>query len=59
MARKITFVAIVKFIRGIFTRFGVANCIITDNSTQFTSAAFVEFYEEMGTKIYYASSAYP
>ena len=45
--------------RGIFIRFGVANRIITDNGTQFTSAAFVEFCEEMGTKICYASPAHP
>src|SRR5207237_5667525 len=44
---------------GIFTRFGVANRIITDNGTQFTSAAFVEFCEEMGSKICYASPAHP
>src|SRR5438128_1094325 len=48
-----------KFTRGIFVWFGVANRIITDNGTQFTSAAFVEFYEEMGTKICYVSPAHP
>src|SRR6266542_4576164 len=57
--RKITVTAAVKFIRGIFVRFSVANRIITDNGTQFTSAAFVEFCEEMGTKICYASPAHP
>ena len=57
--RKITAAAVVKFIRDIFVRFGVANRIIIDNGTQFTSAAFVEFCEEMGTKIYYASPAHP
>src|SRR5438128_5068019 len=48
-----------KFTRGIFVWFGVANRIITDNGTQFTSAAFVEFCEEMGSKICYASPAHP
>src|SRR5947207_4413046 len=57
--RKITAAAAVKFIRNIFVRFGVANRIITDNGTQFTSTAFVEFCEEMGTKICYASPAHP
>src|SRR5438128_11267332 len=57
--RKITAAAAVKFIRSIFVRFGVANRIITDNGTQFTSAAFVEFCEEMGMKICYASPAHP
>ena len=55
----ITAAAAVRFIRGVFTRFGVTNRIITDNGTQFTSAAFVEFCEEMGTKICYASPAHP
>jgi len=57
--RKITAAAAMKFIRGIFMRFTVANRIITDNGTQFTSVAFVEFCEEMGTKICYASPAHP
>ena len=57
--RSITAAAAVRFIRGVFTRFGVANRIITDNGTQFTSAAFVEFCEEMGSKICYASPVHP
>src|SRR5438128_6262103 len=57
--RKITAAVAVKFIRGIFVRFSVANRIITNNGTQFTSAAFVDFCEEMGTKICYASPAHP
>jgi ribonuclease HI/transposase InsO family protein len=57
--RKITAAAAVKFIRSIFVRFGVANRIITDNGTQFTSAPFQEFCDEMGTRICFASVAHP
>ena len=48
-----------KFIRSIFTRFSVTNHIITNNGTQFTSAAFIEFCEKMGTKICFAFPAHP
>ena len=57
--RKVTAAAAVKFIRSIFVRFGVANRIITDNGTQFTSALFQDFCDEMGTRICFASVAHP
>lgn len=40
-------------------RFGVSNGIITDNNTQFTSAAFQAYCESMSTKIHFASVAHP
>ena len=57
--RTITAQAAVKFIRGIVSRFGVPNRIITDNGTQFTSGAFKAYCGELGTKICFASVAHP
>jgi transposase InsO family protein len=48
-----------RFIRGIVSRFGVPNRIITDNGTQFTSLLFGAYCEDMGIKICYASSHHP
>ena len=53
---KITSAAAKKFVRcNIFTRFSVPSRIITDNGTQFTSQAFMEFCMEHGTKVCFAS----
>jgi transposase InsO family protein len=51
--------SIVKFIHGLVCRFGVPNCIITDNGSQFTSGLFWEYCASAGIKIYFASVAYP
>nr|AAP03396.1 putative GAG-POL precursor [Oryza sativa Japonica Group]AAR87204.1 putative GAG-POL precursor [Oryza sativa Japonica Group]ABF98135.1 retrotransposon protein, putative, unclassified [Oryza sativa Japonica Group] len=48
-----------KFIKGITTRFGVPNRIITDNGTQFTSELFGDYCEDMGIKLCFASPAHP
>nr|CAD39683.1 OSJNBb0089K06.14 [Oryza sativa Japonica Group] len=48
-----------KFIRGITSRFGVPNRIITDNGTQFTSELFGDYYDDMGIKLCFASPAHP
>ena len=49
----------VKFIKGIVSRFGVPNRIITDNSSQFTSNLFKTYCANLGTQICYASVAHP
>ena len=51
--------AAIKFIKGIVYRFGVPNRIITDNGTQFTRKAILNFCEEMGIKVCFASVSYP
>ena len=51
--------AAIKFIEGIVYCFGVPNIIITDNDTQLTSRAFLNFCEEMGIKVCFASVSYP
>lgn len=47
------------FFHYIVVRFGNPNRIITDNSTQFTSADFKERCKELGIKICFASMAHP
>jgi transposase InsO family protein len=49
----------VKFIKGIVSRFGVPNRIITDNGSQFTSNLFRTYCANLGTQICYASVAHP
>ncbi|XP_066162902.1 uncharacterized protein [Oryza sativa Japonica Group] len=48
-----------KFIRGITSRFGVPNRIITDNGTQFTSELFGDYCDDMSIKLCFASPAHP
>jgi transposase InsO family protein len=40
-------------------RFGVPNCIITDNGSQFTSGLFREYCASIGIKICFAFIAHP
>ena len=49
----------IKFIEGIVYLFGVPNRIITNNDTQFTSRAFLNFCEELGIKVCFALVSYP
>ena len=57
--RKVTAQPAIKFIRSLVCHFGVPNRIITDNGTQFTSQAFLEYCEQMGTAVCFASVAHP
>ena len=43
----------VKFIKGLVSRFGVPNHIITDNDSQFTSNLFKTYCANLGTQICY------
>ena len=56
---KVTKNTALQFIRGIISRFGVPNRIITDNGTQFTSALFGDYREDLGIKLNFASIAPP
>jgi IS30 family transposase len=52
----ITSVTVQKFFwQNIVCRFGVPKVITVDNGTQFDVEAFKEFYEQIGTKIHFAS----
>ena len=49
----------IKFIKGLVSRFGVPNYIITDNGSQFTSNLFKTYCANLGAQICYASVAHP
>ena len=57
--RKVTAQSVVKFFKGLVCRFGVPSRIITDNGTQFTSHAFMQYIEDLGSKVCFASVAHP
>jgi transposase InsO family protein len=57
--RKVTAQSAVKFFKGIVCHFGVPNRIITDNGTQFTSRTFMQYVQDLGGKICFASVAHP
>ena len=51
--------SVVKFIKGLVSRFGVPNRIITDNGSQFTSNLFQTYCANLGTQICYALVVHP
>jgi hypothetical protein len=56
----ITSVTVQKFFgQNIVCRFRVSKAITVDNGTQFDAEAFKEFYEQIGTKIHFASVRHP
>ena len=57
--RKVTAQSAIKFLKGLVCRFGVPARIITDNDTQFTSRAFMQYVRALGSKISFASVAHP
>ena len=57
--RKVTAQSAIKFFKGLVCHFGVPNRIITDNGTQFTSHAFMQYIEDLGSRVCFASVAHP
>ena len=57
--RSITALAAVKVLKGVVSRFGVPNHIITNLGTQFTSGVFRAYCAQVGTRVCYASVAHP
>ena len=57
--RKVTTQSAVKFFKGLVCRFGVPNRVITDNGTQFTSHTFMQYIQDLGCKVCFASVAHP
>lgn len=49
----------IKFIKGIFCRYGLPHQIITDNGSQFISADFQDYCIGLGVKICFASVSHP
>ena len=57
--RKVTAQSAIKFLKELACRFGVPARIITDNGTQFTSHAFMQYVRSLGCKISFASVTPP
>ena len=57
--RKVTAQSAIMFLKEPVCRFGVPARIITDNSTQFTSRAFMQYVHALGCKISFASVSHP
>ena len=49
----------VKFFLDVIYRFGVPNCIITNHGTNFTEKKFLDFCDEYGIRIDWASVRHP
>jgi len=47
------------FVTEIMHQFRVPNTIITNNGTQFTAVEFLDFCDEKGIKVNFASMAHP
>ena len=57
--RKVTTQSAVKFFKGLVCCFGMPHRVITDNSTQFTSRTFMQYIQDLGSKVCFASVAHP
>ena len=57
--RKVTAQSTIKFLKELVCRFRVPARIITDNGTQFTSHAFMQYVCTLGCKISFASVVHP
>ena len=57
--RNVTAQLATKFLKGLVCPFWVRARIITDNSTQFTSRAFMKYVHALRSKISFASAAHP
>ena len=49
--RKVIVQSAIKFFKGLVCRFGVPTRVITDNGTQFTSHAFMQYSQYLGSKV--------
>jgi hypothetical protein len=50
---------VVLFVTDIIHRFGVPNCIITDNDTKFTGKKFLDFYDNHHIHVLWSAIAHP
>ena len=57
--RKVIAQSAIKFLKELVCRYGVPSRIITNNGTQFTSRAFMQYVHALGCKISFASVAHP
>ncbi len=59
VVRKVTAQSAIKFLKELVCRFGVLVRTITDNGTQFTSHALMQYVHALGCKISFSSVAHP
>ena len=57
--RKVTAQSAIKLFKGLVCRFRVPNRVIIDNDTQFTSHAFMQYIQDLGSRVCFASVAHP
>ena len=57
--RKVTAQSAIKFLKELVCCFGIPARIVTDNGTQFTSRAFMQYVHTLRSKISFASVAHP
>ena len=48
-----------KFFKGLVCHFGVTNRVITNNGTQFMSRTFMQYIQNLSSKVCFASVAHP
>ena len=59
VVRKVTAQSAIKFLKDLVCHFGVPARIITDNGTQFTSRAFMQYVDALGCNTSFAYVAHP
>ena len=57
--RKVIAQLAVKFFKGLVCRFAVLNRVTTDNGMQFTSHPFIQYIQDLGSKVCFVSVAHP
>ena len=57
--RKVTAQSAIKFFKGLVCHFGVPATVITENGTQLTSHALMQYVQALGSKVAFASVAHP
>ena len=57
--RKVTAQSAIKFFKGLVCHFGVPNRVITKNGTRVTRRTFMQYIQDLGSKVCFASVAHP
>ena len=57
--RKVIAQTAIKLFKGIVCRFRMPNRVIIDNGTQFTRRTFMQYIQDLGGKVCFASVAHP
>ena len=57
--RKVTAQSAIKFFKELVCRFGVPNRVITDNGTQFTTHTFMQYIQDLSSKLCFCFGGAP